>query len=69
LAEEGVAVDEEGNRAANDGSFDQIKNSHKTVFRSRPGKQPLSARLSDKAAANPSASPVIRYASASAVPS
>ena len=67
LAEDGIAVDEEGNRTANDGSFDQIKNSHKTVFRSRPGRQTLCASLSDKAVANPSASPIITYASASAV--
>ena len=69
LAEEGVAVDKEGNRTANDGRFDQIKNSHKTVFRSRPGKQPRYFRLSDKAVANPSALPIIIYASAIAVPS
>src|ERR1035437_9981737 len=69
LAEEGVAVDEEGNRPANDGSFDQIKNSHMTVFRSRPDKQPRYLRLSDKAVANPSALPIIIYASAIAVQS
>ena len=54
LAEDRIAVDEEGNGAANDGSFDQIKNSHKTAFMFCPGLQRLCARLTDYAALWPS---------------
>ena len=50
LSEDRIAVDEEGNRAANDGGLDQIKNSHITVFKFRRGQRRLCVRLLDKAA-------------------
>jgi hypothetical protein len=50
LAEQRIAVDQEGNEAAHDGSLDQIKNSHTTVFKFCPSKRRLCARLLDKAA-------------------
>jgi methyl coenzyme M reductase subunit C len=41
LAEDRIAVDEEGNGAAYNGSFDQIKNSHVTAFMFSPGRRRL----------------------------
>jgi len=50
LAEERIAVDEEGNATAYHGRFDQIKNSHKTAFKFMcPGIRLPYARLADKA--------------------
>jgi hypothetical protein len=50
LAEDRIAVDQEGNETAHGGSLDQIKNSHTTVFKFCPSKRRLCARLLDKAA-------------------
>jgi hypothetical protein len=50
LAEQRIAVDQEGNKAAHHGSLDQIKNSHTTVFKFCRSKRRLCDRLPDKAA-------------------
>ena len=49
LADERIAVDEEGDGTANNGRFDQIKNCHMTVFKLRPVTRRPAARLTDKA--------------------
>jgi hypothetical protein len=59
LAYNRIAVDEEGNHAANNGSFDQFENSHKTAFMLCPGLSRHSARLIVNAAVWPSAITVI----------
>ncbi len=50
LADDRIAVDQEGNEAAHNGSLDQIENSHKTVFKFGHGQRRFWARLLDKAA-------------------
>jgi hypothetical protein len=45
LAEDRIAVDEEGDSAAHNGGFDQINYSHKTAFMFRPGLRRLCAGL------------------------
>ncbi len=60
LAEDRVAVDKEGDYSANNGSFDQVKNSHETALTFRPGIGRLCTCLPDKAAAVPSTASIIR---------
>jgi len=60
LADDRIAVDEEGNHAANNGSFDQFENSHKTAFKLCPGLSRRYARLVVNAAVWPSAITIIR---------
>jgi hypothetical protein len=50
LADDRIAVDQEGNEPAYNGSLDQIENSHMTVFKFGHGQRRLCARLLDKAA-------------------
>jgi hypothetical protein len=55
LADNRIAVDEEGDRAANNGSFDQINNGHKTAFMFCPDRRRPCARLIDNAPVWPGA--------------
>jgi len=44
LADDWVAVDQEGNGTANNGRFDQIKNAHTIAFKLCPGSRLLCVR-------------------------
>ncbi len=69
LAENRVAVDQEGNRTTNKGGLDQIQNRHNTKLNCTVGLRQLPARAAKKAVVRPSATLALLYVWTGLMPS